>query len=231
MSETAKKVNQAPESYSPKKPEIIKMTKDYLQTEQIVYFVHGQDGDSDSLETDRLIIRHFREDDWQDVKELAESQQRYEYAEFDEVWPTDDATVRDITNYFSSEPRIWAVEIKDLHKVIVFVNFNGIKYENHMDIGHIMNDAYYHQGYEYEALAVLYDHCFRTMDVGGICAHWVMGEKLKLEPLAKLGMELTCVGPDEDIVVKEDGKVLDGRGCMARISRTEWESNNPTVLR
>lgn len=228
MSDAVKKPNQTPESYSPKKPEIVGMAEMQYEAADIAYFANYNDGEIDSFETDCLIIRHFKENDWKDLQQIAQSKENSEFADFDTPWPTDDEGIQGACNYFSTGKQFWAVEVKDISKVVAFINFNGVNDSNEMDIGHVMNDAYFNRNYEYEALAVLYDFCFRDYNVDAICAGWVMPDKKKLEPLERLGMELINTGKAQALHENPDFVKCETEGCKAIISRATWEDINST---
>jgi len=226
MSEPAKKYGRQPESYSPKaKPEIVKMAAQAQAEPPIPYALTAPH----TLETERVIVRRFRRKDWRDLREIGVSNNASAFADFDHPWADDAKGAKKACKWCAGNDGCWAVEVKSISKVVCFVNFNGIAeaiekdYGRAMDIGHCMNDAYLEQGYDYEALAVLYDHCFRQERLDAIVAGWMMGEKAKLAPLVKLGMELHSTGM---------GKAFRGdreaEGCLAVITRTAWEQANPT---
>lgn len=106
MSKAAKKPNQFPGSYSPKKPLIVTMAKTISEKVIIPYSSNYNEGVLDSFETNRLIIRHFRNDDWQDLQQIAISNEQSLYADYDELWPTDDARIQDTCGLFCNREAI-----------------------------------------------------------------------------------------------------------------------------
>jgi len=228
MSEPAKKLaHPATESYSPKEmPEIMRMAEENAG-KPIAYEMRYVNGKLDSFETDRLIIRHVRPDDWRDMQELAVSNNNSENADCDWLWPTDDEGIQKCC--VPGEAKVpGTVEVKRLAKVVCTIGFNGMDKRGRMDIGHVMNGAYFGRGYEYEALAVLYDYCFRCYRAKAIIAMWVMSDKEKLAPLAKLGMELVSTGPGKAWRPDAQGVIRDIEGCTPIIKREEWARANPT---
>ena len=227
MSGPLKKPGPAPESYSPKAvPEIMRLAEDARQLAAGIPYVLTA---PHTLETERLIIRRFRPEDWRDLQEIGISNNASEFADFDHPWAADARGAKKACKWCVGNEHCWAVEVKGLAKVVCFVNFNGIAeaiekdYGRAMDVGHAMNGAYFGNGFDYEALAVLYDHCFRHECPDAIVAGWMMGDKEKLEPLVKLGMALHSTGM---------GKAFRGdrtaEGCLAVIAKEIWEQNNPT---
>jgi len=192
---------------------------------KIIYTMQPQN-EPERFETDRLIIRHFKPEDWHDLLEIAISKESSEYADCDHPWPTDEKGIQAACNWFVKEKLIWAVEIKSLSKVVCFVNFNGINKSGDMDIGHVMNGKYTGNDYEYESLAVLYDYCFKTQSPAAIIAGWPMGDREKLESLEKLGMKITSTGMGEAMQPGKDGIKRKIEGCRACIKKEDWEKAN-----
>jgi hypothetical protein len=54
-----------------------------------------------SLETDRLIIRNFSPDDWQELQEMAIQYQASEWARYEDPWPTSDKEVKGMAAWFA----------------------------------------------------------------------------------------------------------------------------------
>jgi len=217
------------ESYKPREmPEIMKLAEEQAANRPIFHETHHVNGRPDSFETDRLIIRHVRPNDWRDMQALAVSNNASPYSDCDWLWPTDDEGVQKMCLPGNHS---WAVEVKALSRLVCIVNFNGLDKEKKMDIGHVMNGAYLGHGYEYEALAVLYDYCFRYTSAKAIIALWDMDNKEKLAPLEKLGMELVSTGPGKAWRPNAEGVIRDIEGCTAVVTRKQWECANPTGYR
>jgi len=228
MSEPVKRSGQQPESYLPKDvPEIMKIAQENAARQPIAYEMHFVNGKLDRLETDRLIIRHVRPEDWRDMQELAISNNNAEYSDCDWLWPTDDESIQKICAPRGAKVP-GTVEVKRLAKVVCTIGFNGMGKDGKMDIGHVMNGAYFGHDYEYEALAVLYDYCFRYYPAKAIIAMWPMGDKEKLAPLVKLGMELVSTGVGKAWRPNSEGVTREIEGCTPIITREAWGRSNPT---
>ncbi|OGO93623.1 MAG: hypothetical protein A2Y17_00760 [Clostridiales bacterium GWF2_38_85] len=142
------------------------------------------------IETDNLIIRKFRPDDWKDLQEISLSNANSEFGDCDEQWPTDDNGIKGACDYFSNEHQFWAVEVKALKKVVCFINFNYIDENQSLNIGHVINLKYLGNNYEYEALKALYNYGFLELGALSISATWTLADNEKLAPLQKLGMKI-----------------------------------------
>ncbi len=170
------------------------------------------------FENDVVAVRRFVPEDWADVLEMVQSNHASEFAACDEQWPADENAVKGITAYIATDTAMYAIVAKDIGRVVAFVNFNGIREGNRLDIGHIMNLNYAGRGYEFAGLKLLYDHAFATMEIDGISAYWALEDKIKLTPLMQLGMTVVSTQPS---------KYFDGRegtfiGCELTVSREDY---------
>lgn len=177
------------------------------------------------IETERLIIRKFTPDDWRDLQEIAMSKEKSEYAACDHSWPTDEAGVKEMAEYFSKEAPFWAVELKEQKKVVCLVNFNYMDEEQSLDIGHVMNLAYCGNDYEYEALKALYNFAFIKLGAERIQAIWAINDKEKLEPLYRLGMKIVKTFTNPKFHPNPDGTTSYFDACILAVTKEEWLAN------
>lgn len=177
------------------------------------------------IETERLIIRKIVPDDWKDLLEIAISNEQSPFADCDHAWPTDEAGIKDAVEYFSKEHQFWVAEVKDLHKVVCFINFNFMDDEQILDIGHIINSEYLGADYDYEALKALYNYGFNHLGAERIQACWALNDKDKLMPLLKLGMKVTETRMADKFRPDPDGKNSQFEGCKLIITKEEWLTN------
>lgn len=139
-------------------PSVTRKTGVFEEYERIVFHLQIYGGKAKlganrilRIETERLIIRKFTLDDWEDLLAIAISNERSPFADCDHAWPTDESGIKATVKYFSLENQFWAVEVKDLKKVVCFINFNFTDDEKTLDIGHIMNSEYDGDDYAYDA--------------------------------------------------------------------------------
>lgn len=189
---------------------------------------YNKDGVIENFETQRLTIRRWRSGDFQDLKELAISNNNSEFADFDHAWPADDTGIQGMLDWMEENKWGWAMEVKSASKVVGLVGDNGTNEANQRDFGHVMNCAFVDNDYEYETLAVLYDHYFKNDKPVAIVSRWVMDDTKKLEPLAKLGMKIESGEIDKAMRPNKDGVTREAEGCFAIITKEEWERANPT---
>ena len=177
------------------------------------------------IETERILIRKFKDSDWKDLQEIAVSKENSPFAACDHKWPTDDDNIKGMCGYFANEQNIWAVEAKDIQKVVCFISFNGMDGKQDLDIGHITNAQYLEYGYDYEALKALYNYAFIQLGSESIKAYWALHDSDKLAPLLKLGMKIIETGIGNKFSADPDGSTGQFEGCTLAISRDEWIMN------
>ena len=178
-----------------------------------------------NIETERITIRKFKADDWKALQEIAISKENSPFAACDHAWPTDDDGIKGACDYFANEQSIWAVEAKDIQKVVCFVNFNYMDNEQSLDIGHITNSEYLNCGYDYEALKALYNYAFLELGAEQIIAFWALHDSDKLAPLLKLGMKITETSMGDKFRPESDGTTEQFEGCKLVVTREEWITN------
>lgn len=177
------------------------------------------------IETERLIIRKFRLDDWKDLQEIAISNADSEFADCDEQWPTDDDGIKNACDYFASGHEFWAVEVKELRKIVCFINFNSMNQNRNLNIGHVINSKYLGYDYEYEALKALYNYGFLELGALEISATWTLADKDKIAPLEKLGMKIVNTFMANKFISNSDGTISQFEACSLLVTREEWITN------
>lgn len=177
------------------------------------------------IETERLIIRKFNSDDWKDLQEIAVSNANSEFADCDAQWPTDENGIKGACEFFSKGDPFWAVEVKDLKKVVCFINFNGMDENRNLNIGHIINSKYIGNDYDYEALKALYNYGFLELGALEISATWTLADKEKLAPLEKLGMKVVRTFFADKFKPNPDGTTSQFEGCSLVVTKNDWIAN------
>ncbi|MEA4833369.1 hypothetical protein SDC9_160823 [bioreactor metagenome] len=170
------------------------------------------------LENEHVIVHSFTSGDWRDLRDIALSNAASDFAYCDEQWPTDEESIKGMADYLATNDSMSAIYAKDIDKVVCFVNFNRITDEKYLDIGHVMNLEFAGRGYEYEGLRLLYKFAFETMEIDGIRSYWAFDDKVKLEPLMKLGMKVTRKFQNNYF----GGKKGTFTGCELKVSREEF---------
>lgn len=131
----------------------------------------------DILETKRLILRNWHENDYLDL---------YEYASDERVgpnagWPVhkDTEESKSIIKMFIDSNESYAIVLKSEDKVIGGIGMHNripdeaFKYLNQREIGYVLNPKCWGKGYVPEAVKVLIKYGFEEMDLDLIwCGHY-----------------------------------------------------------
>lgn len=135
------------------------------------------------IETERLILRAWRESDLEDF---------YEYAHVDGVgqmagWLPHESMEesRRILGHFISEKKTFALELKENGKVIgslgLETNDHGLEVpEESMgrEIGYVLSKDYWGRGLMPEAVRAVIDYCFRELDFDWLtCGHYTRNNR------------------------------------------------------
>ncbi len=158
------------------------------------------------LETERLILREFRESDAEDV---------YEYARDPEVGPNagwkpheslDES--RDVVKNFIQSGEVWAIEDKATHKVIGSIGLHKREREGYTfdrELGYALSRAYWGRGLMTEAASAIVDYAFAHGVKTLLVAHFDFNDRSR-RVIEKLGFGK--VGHAADSYTRYDGKVL-----------------------
>ena len=142
------------------------------------------------LKTDRLIIRHIREDDWQSIRDLWKDFNASDFAQYDIPHNIDDEDVRVRISKWANanigmEHMFFAVCLEN--DVIGYIAFN-IR-ANGYEIGYCFHSDYHGKGYAKESHLALFEY-LRTLGI----TNFTVGTAMKNEPsvalLKSLGFEL-----------------------------------------
>jgi RimJ/RimL family protein N-acetyltransferase len=139
------------------------------------------------LESDRLIIRRFKQEDWKDLYEYLSKEEvvRYEpYNTYSEEQCKEESMKRASDNAF------WAVSLKDTNKVIGNIYFSQqdpIEFRT-WELGYVFNPNFQGVGFATEASNRILQYGFEFLNVRRIIANcnplntssWKLLERLKL---------------------------------------------------
>ncbi len=159
------------------------------------------------LSTDRLVLRGFAPDDWQDVHELAVDWSKAPGPGFDK-WPTTEEAARDLTRHFSSSHKYFAMCIKETGKVVGLVALNGYEAGGRFDMGHVIHSDYQDNNIDREALQAMVNHIFQTESPAAIITHNDPTHREQIAPLVALSFS-AAEGAEQGTLV---------------LGKAEWES-------
>jgi len=141
------------------------------------------------LETERLIVRPFRESDHNDL---------YEYLSLEEIYryepgkPLSPEKAKKLALKRSNSVNWWAVTLKNdiNYKLIGHISFfqTDLKIFRTWEIGYIFNPAYHNQGYATEACRKVIDYAFTQLNAHRIVAFCTPANRASWRVLEKCGM-------------------------------------------
>ncbi|MDF2942155.1 MAG: family acetyltransferase [Herbinix sp.] len=180
----------------------------------------------DILETDRLIIRRFIQEDW---KALYEYLSKEEVVKFEPYGVHSEDECKEEALRRSSDFAFWAVCLKDSNKLIgnlYFCEQNPSQFHT-WELGYVFNNDFQGNGYATEACARLIKYGFECLKVRRIVAKcnplntnsWKLLERLKLR---REGHSLQTVYFKHD----QDGNPIWNDTFAYAMLRTEWISSN-----
>ena len=136
------------------------------------------------IETERMILRNFTENDLADLHEIFGDPIVMEHTE-----PAYDlAKTREfLTDFCIDKGKAFAAALKESGKVIGYVLFKEFDEPEIYEVGWIFNKDYWGRGYAYEICSALISHAFEDMGLHKVCAHATDAVK-SVGLMKKLGM-------------------------------------------
>jgi ribosomal-protein-alanine N-acetyltransferase len=137
-------------------------------------------------QTDRLIVRPFRPDDWRHLLDYLSLPEIYA---FEPGEPIDAARARAMAVERSKGRAFWAVELRTNQRMIGHLYFQPVEPAElrTYELGYIFNPAYQRQGYATEATRALIDHAFAEMGVHRVVASCNPANVASWRVLEKIG--------------------------------------------
>jgi ribosomal-protein-alanine N-acetyltransferase len=141
------------------------------------------------LETERLILRKFLEEDWKDLYEYLSKENVVKFEPYD-IYNEDKCKEEAINR--SQNEAFWAVCLKENNKLIGNMYFKQQEPKQFMtwEIGYVFNPLYYGKGYATEASKRILNYGFEQMDVRRIIAKCNPKNSASWKLLERLSMRL-----------------------------------------
>ena len=138
------------------------------------------------LETERLIIRPFRESDYKDLYEYLSMEETYRFEPGD---PVSLEEAKKITGERAGKVNWWAVTLKNSEedKLIGHISLFQIEPDifRTWEIGYIFNPAHHNHGYATEACQAVIDYAFTKLSAHRIVAYCNPANKASWRVLEK----------------------------------------------
>ncbi len=177
----------------------------------------------EDIETERLLIRGFRADDWNDLQDMIVQKESSQYAVFDHEWPTSESEIKKITEWFAEGDRFRAVCLKESGKLIGFISLNRTekKERTGYDLGFCFNSRYQGRGYATESCRALLNYAFSKLKAEEITSGTAAENRPACNLLIRLGMKKDG---EEKMAFRKDsnGVPIEFIGLTFAMSRDLW---------
>ncbi len=177
-----------------------------------------------TLETDRLVIRNFRPDDWEALHEMISQYQASENALYDQQWPTTPDEIKGVAEWFAGGDGFLAVCLKDTGQFIGFVALNPEEKKGVYNIGYIFNANFHKQGYATEACHAMLDHAFNTLQAESVISGTAALNRASCRLLERLGFQ-KIDEKTSSFRQTPDGKPIEFLGNIYNLPREAWEKD------
>ena len=156
------------------------------------------------METQRLIIRNFQPDDWQELQEVAVHYQASKWAKYDIPWPTSTEKVQEMAKFFATGDDFLAVSLKDTGKLIGLIAIERRKDQEAgvHNLGYVFHPGYSGQGYATEGCQAAMAYLFEQLEITAILTGTHLENMPSVRLLKKLGLH--HIGQDEFRISKEE---------------------------
>lgn len=146
------------------------------------------------IETERLIIRDFRKEDFKDCFEYLSDPMVMKYIE--PIF-TVTQTKEFIQKYGIEEKIIYAVEEKYSGKVIGHIIFHKFNHLLEYELGWIFNKKFHGNGYAKEVSLALFEYGFNKLHLEIILAETVLDNKKSIMTIESLGMKVSEIHQED----------------------------------
>jgi [ribosomal protein S5]-alanine N-acetyltransferase len=179
----------------------------------------------EAINTDRLIIRNFKSDDWEALHEMIVQYEASEFAPYDQQWPTAPEEIKGVTNWFASGDSFMAVCLKDTGRFIGFVGLNAEQKEDSLEfnLGYVFNFDYHRKGYASEACRAVLARGFDELKADRVITGTAAVNVASCRLLERLGFKKTSESRGT-FRNDADGKPIEFLGYTYAFSREEWEA-------
>jgi len=145
------------------------------------------------IETERLVLRPFRADDWKDFQALGIDWKAAPGPAFDK-WGTSAEAAKESVTHMSTRDNYVAMCLCGSDKVVGLLAINGMDAKKKLDLGHVILSSYQDNDHDREALEAMIQHCFDAQGGLSIITNNAPEHAAQVAPLKALGF--TNVNPE-----------------------------------
>lgn len=178
------------------------------------------------IETGRLTIRNFREEDAEGLREAILSYKASAYAVYDYAWPSSVEEIQGVVKWFSGGDSFLAVCLKATGQLIGFIALNRSEDpgETAFDLGYVFNACYHGHGFATEGCRAVIDYAFHTLDAKKITCGTAAVNAPSCKLLARLGFQVAGRG-QAAFQQDAEGRPITFEGYAFALTREAWEGS------
>ena len=177
------------------------------------------------LETERLLIRNYRVDDWKDLAELGMKYEETDLAKYDEgPWPDDLEVYKGMVQDLAKSDDFLAVVLKETKKLVGLI-YKAAKENKKYEFGFNFNTDYQGKGYATESCKKAIDYIFNILNIRVISA----GTAKLNQPSNKLLKKLGFIKINDKIIAfrkDEEGNPIEFEAIDYSLKREDWLSQS-----
>jgi len=120
------------------------------------------------LETERLVLRNFKPNDWEDLLEISQEYEQSDMGQYDQEYPQTPDGIKELIGFLASSDDFAAVVLKNQPKVVGLVQFQRKKdFDDEVvhGIGGIFNSDFRGKGYAFEAFKSVIEYLFEKLGI------------------------------------------------------------------
>lgn len=146
------------------------------------------------LNSERIILRKFTQDDAEDVLEYGSDPETMKWLFWAGVSNIEGA-LEAINGYYSSNAGVFAIELKNENKCIGCIDLRLDTVNEKAGFGYVLNRKYWNKGYMTDALRMLLNLAFHTLDLNRVESTHFVGNEASGRVMEKCGMKKEGVFP------------------------------------
>lgn len=179
-------------------------------------------------ETERLILRNFKFEDWEDLLEIAQQYDKTEFARYDHPWPQTPLGIKEVINWFRGGGSFVAVVLKSNNKVIGLIQFQKkekITTELVHDFGYVFNADYHGKGYASESCNNILEYLFLELKIDIVTAGTPITNTSSCKLLERLGFKE--ISRNTKYFQKDsEGKPIEFIAGHFDLTKEDWDKQN-----
>jgi [ribosomal protein S5]-alanine N-acetyltransferase len=144
-----------------------------------------------SIETIRLLIRNFNEEDWPAYQKVIIAYQASDSAKYEPASPTSDEEVRGMTKWFAARDDFLCVVLKEAGTIIgmLAIEPRSDREDHARNLGYVFHPAYQGHGYATEGCPAVMRHVFDEIGADAILTGTHPENEASVRLLIRLGLK------------------------------------------